>query len=217
MLKHFRHPPENNLHFEPHSPTPDLLVEALTEFHRAHRACSLEELAKVASSYLPDGPEAAKYLAGSCAGLPVKLAISKLAQHRCENAYHRTMQLWESVRESRIALITPLPPHLLDTFAHLQGTSIICLDGHLPPPHLHKRMEQKVVMDAFDARETVRQAEVILFDAFLQAAQLLVRKRVIDLLTPLPKDAKLHVHFRPHRHMEDASAPSEMQPHVIQL
>ncbi len=196
---------------------PDRLVEALRVLCDAGRFETVEALAAVAASLGPDGVAAAGYLMEQCTRVPVSLAIEKLGVRRREEAHLRRAELIELARKGRVALIMPLPPHILDMFCEFEGAVALNPDGHEPPPHLRALLADGLLAGVYDGRLIVRQADLVLFDAFIDSRGIWIRRSVADLLDPLGPEVRLGTHFRPHKFAEDRLAPEDVQRRILPI
>jgi hypothetical protein len=183
----------------------------------AGRFDSVEALATVAAGLGADGAAAAEYLRAHCAQVPVPLAIDKLDIHRREEAHLRQARLLELASKGKVALIAPLPPHIFDAFAGFDGAVVISPDGHEPPPHLRGYLSSKMQTSIYESRPLVRQADLVLFDAFVDGGGIWVRRCVFDLLDPLGPAVQLGTHFRPHKFPEDTLASDEVQRRIVSI
>lgn len=211
---HGPHPPR---HHDRHASHDDRLCEALLLLAVGDKFNSIDSLAAVADSLGHDGPSAAVFLREYCFDLPTALAIEKLSLHRREQAYRRRAALVQKASKQRVALIAPLPPHVLETFAQFEGAAVISLDGHEPPPHLRKFLARKLSTNIYDSGPLVRGADVVVFDAFAERDRIWVRRSVTHLLNPLPPQVALGVHFRPHKFAEDEQVSAEVACRIVAI
>lgn len=196
---------------------PDRLIETLRVLHDAGRFDAIDDLATIAATFGFDGQAAAEYLRTNCARLPIRLAIDKLDIHRREEAHLRQEGLLEIANNGRVALIVPLPPHIFGAFARLDGAVVICSDGHELPPHLQTAPAAKLQTNIYASRPLVRQADLVVFDAFVDGGGIWIRPSVFDLLDPLNPQAQLATHFRPHKFPEDMLASDEVQRRIVPI
>ena len=209
--RHHRHDPHR--HWGAH----DRLVDTLRLLCDVGRFESVEALATVAANLGPDGAAAAEYLRAHCARVAVPLAIDKLDIHRREEAHLRWTGLLELASKGTVALIAPLPPHIFDAFAVFDRAMVISPDGHEPPPHLRSALAGKMQTGIYESRPFVRQANLVLFDAFVDGGGIWVRRCVTDLLDPLSPAVQLGAHFRPHKFPEDTLASEEVQRRIMPI
>jgi len=138
--------------------------------------------------------------------IPVSLALDELFVINRKNGHRRDRELFVACAGRRVALLMPLPPHVLDEFLGNGNVTVLISGGHHIPPHL--RHSNIVTRHGFRAcRQTVAESDVVVFEAYVEGNSYFCESEVADLVDErmLQPDARLVIHSRPHAHPEDVA------------
>jgi hypothetical protein len=185
-------------------------LKALELVLQSGKVRTIEDLIRYAEQ--DNQREAASYLRGLVAeAVPVDLAFDALRVHIRMVAHKRNSTLLAACDGKNVGLVLPLPPHVIDAFTSMTGTTLLIPDGHHLPPHL-RTGGGNLRQGSRAAREAVSGLDVIVFEAFRSGSDFYVDVGTADVvdLRIVPAAAQLIVHVRPHRNPNDVlfAAPS---------
>ena len=148
---------------------------------------------------------AAEYLRGLAAeSLPVDLMYDALSVHIRIVAHKQNNRLLKECQDKAVALVLPLPRHVLDAFINLPKVTVLIPDGHKLPVALRGRKidERK---GSRSSRNAAPGFDVLVFEAQRDGEDYYVDPAVSDVvdLRLIPQTARLLVHVRPHRDPDD--------------
>lgn len=195
---HHRH----QLQHPPHSHV-ERFLDALRILVEAGLVSTVEELAQAAERL--GQPEASRLLrlkAGD--GVRVERALDLLTAEFLLEADRRNNHLIKGLQNCRIALVLPLPPHVMDIFLGLDAAAFLIPSGHHIPPHLrHARVERFEGTRA--CRRVVAEFEVLVFEAFPEDGGYSLDPDVADIVDHriLPPTTRFIIHAKPHVHPDD--------------
>ncbi len=142
--------------------------------------------------------------------LPVDLVFDAMCVHFRIVAHKRNNNLFGSCAGKQIGLLLPLPPHILDTFLHLEKLTVLLPDGLHIPPHM-ERFQSLIIHGTRACRAKASDMEVIVFEAFREKHGFFFAPSSADIVDPrlLKDDVMAIVHLRPHRDPDDIPVPLE--------
>jgi hypothetical protein len=197
---HHRHPP----HAHPHEET---FLKALELLVKSGIVGTVEGLIRVVEQMdEPAAPAAAQLLRTRVNGCSrPDLALDLVRAELLISAEGRHGALIQRCANSRIGLVLPLPPHVIDVFSQIEGTTLLLPSGQGLPPHLSEQ-SRAIVRGSRACRQAVVGLGVLVFEADIRPhGEYGADPDVADVVDPrvIPPNVLLVVHRRPHGHPED--------------
>jgi hypothetical protein len=174
------------------------LLDVLRLLMESGKARTTADLLKYATQYgAPESVERLKML--EVEGIPLDLAFDFVSVHLRVLKHKRNSALVGSARGKRVGVVVPMAPHVIDLFLPVADVTLLQPE----PGPLHgptHELENRVVKGARECRAKVQDIDVLVFEAFRDAAGLHVEAAVADALEPklLPQGIALIAHLRPH-------------------
>jgi hypothetical protein len=140
--------------------------------------------------------------------LPVDLVFDAMCVHFRIVAHKRNNTLFGRCEGKIVGLLLPLPPHVLDTFLHLEKLTVL-LPDHLHIPPNMERFQALLCHGTRPCRTKASDLEVIVFEAFREKDTFYFAPSSADIVDPrlLKDDVLAIVHLRPHRDPDDIAVP----------
>lgn len=140
--------------------------------------------------------------------LPVDLVFDAMCVHFRIVAHKRNNTLFGRCTGKHIGLLLPLPPHILDTFLHLEKLAVLLPDQVHIPPNM-ERFQSLLCHGTRTCRARASDLEVIVFEAFREKDTFYFPPASADIVDPrlLRDDVLPILHLRPHRDPDDIPVP----------
>jgi hypothetical protein len=180
---------------------------------------TVEDLAMPAESY-PGGWKLAGILRSpSFSNLSPQEALAQLANQIGDNGNERFNEILSWCSGTKIGVMLPLPPHILDVFMAFPDVQILNSGGHHLPPHLdHRRFN--ILSTAYECRNTIAQLNVIILELCIHRDGYYVTDPATsDIIDPrvMMSSTKLVGHVRPHSHHWDVPLNLDAAVRVVLL
>jgi len=199
-------PPPHGRHHPPHHHGHRIL-DALDLLVRRNLIRSLQELANAAEQELE--AELAQFIRDRAEeedNPALILAAARGQMDLLADRQHR--RLLTAISDSRLGLIAPLPPHIVEKFADLRDVVVLIPDGHELPHHLHRR-KLNAVQGTRRSRQAASDLDAIVFEAFRYNGHWQIDPDVMDVvdLRVVKPEVLRIIHIRPHAHPGDENIP----------
>jgi hypothetical protein len=193
-------------HHRHHHPHRSRLLDAITVLVDAGCIDSLQALISAAEKLRRiDEPDLAAFLRCNADGnLPLHFALEEGRLFLQTELIRTQSSTIRRYRDSRIAVLHPVPPHVLELFVGVERLSVLVPEGDHIPPHL-RHLGLEIHQGFRQCQRQLRGTDVVVFEADADTPTgLVVHDAVADLLDPLigSPGVALLVHLHPHLHRQ---------------